>query len=45
MLELLFLLPPIAATYGWYMRRKCIQQRPNRLSRGGHIAEISFFII
>ena len=47
MLELLFLLLPIAAAYGWYMGRRSIridhQQSSDRLSRN-YVAGINFLL-
>lgn len=47
MLKLLFLLLPVAATYGWYMGRKNMQQNrqqeANRLSRE-YVAGINFLL-
>ena len=45
MLELLFLLLPIAAAYGWYMGRRSVridqQRESHRLSRN-YVAGINF---
>ena len=47
MLELLFLLLPVAAAYGWYMGRRSAQQdkqqEANRLSREYVAGELSAF--
>ena len=47
MLELLFLLLPVAAAYGWYMGRRSAQQakdqEPNRLSRD-YVAGVNFLL-
>lgn len=47
MLELLFLLLPVAATYGWYMGRRSAQQdkqqEANRLSRE-YVAGVNFLL-
>lgn len=48
MLELLFLLLPIAAAYGWYMGRRGVridhQQSTDRRSRN-YVAGINFLLI
>ena len=48
MLELLFLLLPVAAAYGWYMGRRGAQQdkqqNADRLSRE-YVAGVNFFLI
>lgn len=47
MLELLFLLLPVAAAYGWYMGRRSAQQNKqdeaNRLSRD-YVAGVNFLL-
>lgn len=47
MLELLFLLLPVAAAYGWYMGRRSAQQtkqdEANRLSRD-YVAGVNFLL-
>ncbi len=47
MLELLFLLLPVAAAYGWYMGRRSVhqdkQQEANRLSRD-YVAGVNFLL-
>lgn len=47
MLELLFLLLPVAAAYGWYMGRRSVQQdkqqKANRLSRK-YVAGVNFLL-
>lgn len=47
MLELLFLLLPVAAAYGWYMGRRSAQQdkqqESNRLSRD-YVAGVNFLL-
>ena len=47
MLELLFLLLPVAAAYGWYMGRRSAQQNmqdeANRLSRD-YVAGVNFLL-
>ena len=48
MLELLFLLLPVAAAYGWYMGRRSAQQNKqdeaNRLSRD-YVAGVNFLVL
>ena len=47
MLELLFLLLPVAAAYGWYMGRRGVQQErqqeANKLSRG-YVDGVNFLL-
>ena len=43
MLELLFLLLPVAAAYGWYMGRRSAQDEANRLSRD-YVAGVNFLL-
>lgn len=48
MLELLFLLLPVAAAYGWYMGRRSAQQNKqdeaNRLSRD-YVAGLTSYLV